>query len=200
MCFVLSPPPSTPGGSDSGFIRISQTHVQCLPHHLLQAHFLRSPVAKEAQRSHFSYLQQGGIEPSMCWWLLTAPGPCPVLSKRSQVGSAPLHHPPLPICLEMASSKGQHWSTSSPGCPRMGFQCSYPAPVLVPPRGYHWLILGLAQFDHQNSPSPQQTCCDSRSQSIHPPLPCCSTRKKKKILLFFLLNVLAALFLVFLSL
>lgn len=31
MCSELSPPPSTPGG----FIWISQTHVQFLPHHLL---------------------------------------------------------------------------------------------------------------------------------------------------------------------
>lgn len=194
MCFVLSPPPSTPGGSDSGFIWISQTH---LPHHLPPGTLPQVSSCKRSPEIPF-------LPPTTRWdrthYVLVAPGPCPVLSKRSQVGSAPLHHPALPICLEMASSKGQHWSISSPGCPRMGFQCSHPAPVLIPPHGYHWLIFGLAQFDHQNSPSPQQTCCDSRSQSIHPPLPCCSTNKKKKILLFFLLNILPALFLVFLSL
>jgi len=120
-----------PEQSDSGLIQISQTQVEFLPHHHLpgklpqvssQEISQRIQLLPDTTRWNATYYLLVGTDCSC----LPPPPRCP---EASQEGSAHLHHPMLQIYLENASSKGQHGSISSPGCPRTGLQCSRTAPA-----------------------------------------------------------------------
>lgn len=151
-----------------------------------QANFLRSPVAKKSQEIPFL--------PHITRWdrthyVLVGPDCSWPLSCAVHEKPGGLCTPPSPntahlfgncIFQRAALEHFQPW-VSQDGLPVLSYcSCAASAPW-VP-----WLIVGLAQLGFQDCAFlfPMQTCCDSRSQSIHPPLPCCSTHKKRKILLF----------------
>lgn len=104
----------------------------------------------------------------------TALAPHPLLSQAKICTS------PSPTRLENAYSKWQHQRVSSSGWLRMGLGSAQP--------GFQDRVLPFPTANPLGKQPP-------RSQSIHPPLPCCSSSNERKKSLFFLLNILPSPFL-----